>query len=177
MRVYIALTDGKNYLIVQKRVNNSWWGHKHKSQPQAVNAGGYWVLPGGKHEATNTQLTALNEFKEESGVDLARIGYKIQWDTPTSNEKYVVERATVSTGDLNAIREQALQNTTTKHTVSPDESVKDWEWDTPTLVLKAKLGEYLGNPQKHKPNAPDPEGPHSIDWYAAIATVLSGKTQ
>jgi hypothetical protein len=139
MQVYVAVTDGNSVLIVRKRVQCTYGNRGLQNPPWDMNAGGHWVLPGGRNNCTvcgqrypndlakrvgvdctcpnptaeSALAAGIREFTEESGVNLGAIVGAVQSvpiNVQTKYGDYAVVRVVVSAADLATLLGQVTTN-------------------------------------------------------------------
>jgi 8-oxo-dGTP pyrophosphatase MutT (NUDIX family) len=165
--VYAAVCDEDGrYLIATKRFENRWWGKSltHEVQDkrsgkvqtvenknELVHQASQWAFPGGWLEDDESPNGgALREFREETGIDLAK-DFKPKIDlklfrADTTGCYYLV-RYLVSKSQLDQINLAASANIKedpTNHEKPVGSSVVDWELKSLEIVGSDDLWNYLG---------------------------------
>ncbi len=180
MQVYLIPTDGERFLIVKKRVTNSWWGGKDEGKQTIVNQAGQYAAVGGQVNQNETATDAA--FREFGEVGGKRIGFndgtKVVLDA--SKEKYPFQALTVlmKPVELETLLAKVSENVKPNMSGKAPSGMKvmDLEWQEALLVKKASLGDFLGKyqPFKGQDYVQKNAKPYSqaLDWYARIAKAL-----
>ncbi|BAT65327.1 NUDIX hydrolase [Pseudomonas aeruginosa] len=172
MQVYVVVRNNYNkiLLIAQKRQMNGFWGGQ-VGRDVAVNQAGQYCLPGGRAEQTDLSYTAtaLREFQEETGVNLADYA-GIQFKEINYGDNFILVEANICLGHIFEIEKLANENLQPTQNSRPASSaVVDWELSRVIAVSDSVVDRYLGVRVTDPRNKIGPSGHrHAIDWYGWV---------
>ncbi len=180
--VYLAVVDDqqatRQVLIAKKRCVNSFWGYGVSASGSVVQQAGQWALPGGGLDGReSTWAGAFREFREETGVEVARDATPAPnarpWIQPTNVTVHALRGPSgqPNVGDLDfslvvlqvsparlerhrpAGRPNLQPSTNPNQQGRPVGPLKDWELELVEVVTKAvavaRLGLAVGIPTNY----------------------------